>query len=71
MMKHSGVTLSHMKLLRSVWGLEYGGEPEYLRTYVYMLRKQIGILVDEAAMVTHLQRLFNPLPALRWLCQRV
>jgi DNA-binding response OmpR family regulator len=23
MMKHSGVTLSHVKLLRSVWGLEY------------------------------------------------
>ena len=28
MMKHSGVTLSHVKLLRSVWGLEYGGELE-------------------------------------------
>jgi DNA-binding winged helix-turn-helix (wHTH) protein len=41
MMKHSGVTLSHVKLLRSVWGLEYGGELEYLRTYVRMLRKKI------------------------------
>jgi two-component system KDP operon response regulator KdpE len=41
MMKHSGVTLSHVKLLRSVWGLEYGGELEYLRTYVNMLRKKI------------------------------
>jgi two-component system KDP operon response regulator KdpE len=41
MMKHSGVTLSHVKLLRSVWGLEYGGELEYLRTYVCMLWKKI------------------------------
>jgi DNA-binding winged helix-turn-helix (wHTH) protein len=39
MMKHSGVTLSHVKLLRSVWGLEYGGELEYLRTYVRMLEE--------------------------------
>src|SRR6266567_2906113 len=36
-----GSTLSHMKLLRSVWGLEYGGELEYLRTYVRTLRKKI------------------------------
>jgi DNA-binding winged helix-turn-helix (wHTH) protein len=41
MMKNPGSTLSHMKLLRSVWGLEYGGELEYLRTYVCTLRKKI------------------------------
>jgi two-component system KDP operon response regulator KdpE len=41
MMKHSGVTLGHVKLLRSVWGLEYGGKLEYLRTYVNILRKKI------------------------------
>jgi len=41
MMKNSGSTLSHLKLLRSVWGVEYGGELEYLRTYVRMLRKKI------------------------------
>ena len=41
MMKNPGSTLSHVKLLRSVWGLEYGGEPGYLRTYVCMLRKKI------------------------------
>jgi DNA-binding winged helix-turn-helix (wHTH) protein len=29
------------KLLRSVWGPEYGGELEYLRSYVRMLRKKI------------------------------
>jgi DNA-binding winged helix-turn-helix (wHTH) protein len=41
MMKNPGSTLSHLKLLRSVWGLEYGGELEYLRTYVHTLRKKI------------------------------
>jgi|SRR5579862_1021966 len=41
MMKNSGSTLSHVRLLRSVWGVEYGGELEYLRTYVRTLRKKI------------------------------
>ena len=41
MMKNAGVTLTHVKLLRSVWGIEYGGELEYLRSYVRMLRKKI------------------------------
>ena len=41
MMKNAGSTLSHAKLLRSVWGVEYGGELEYLRTYVSTLRKKI------------------------------
>jgi DNA-binding winged helix-turn-helix (wHTH) protein len=41
MMKNTDVLLPHVKLLRSVWGLEYGGELEYLRTYVYALRRKI------------------------------
>lgn len=41
MMKNVDVALTHVKLLRSVWGLEYGGELEYLRTYVCTLRKKI------------------------------
>jgi DNA-binding response OmpR family regulator len=41
MMNNSDVALPHAKLLRSVWGLEYGGELEYLRTYVRTLRKKI------------------------------
>jgi DNA-binding winged helix-turn-helix (wHTH) protein len=40
MMKNVDVLLTHVKLLRSVWGLEYGGELEYLRTYVCGLRKK-------------------------------
>jgi two-component system KDP operon response regulator KdpE len=41
MMKNSDTVLPHVKLLRSVWGLEYGGELEYLRNYVRALRKKI------------------------------
>jgi two-component system KDP operon response regulator KdpE len=41
MMKHVGAPLTHLNLLRAVWGPEYGGELEYLRTYVRMLRKKI------------------------------
>lgn len=41
MMKNIGAPLTHVKLLRSIWGPEYGGELEYLRTYVRMLRKKI------------------------------
>jgi two-component system, OmpR family, KDP operon response regulator KdpE len=39
--RHPGVTIFHSKLLRAVWGLEYGSELEYLRTYVRALRKKI------------------------------
>jgi two-component system KDP operon response regulator KdpE len=41
MMKNAGAPLTHIKLLRSVWGVEYGNELEYLRSYVRMLRKKI------------------------------
>ncbi len=41
MMKNMGAPLTHVKLLRTIWGPEYGGELEYLRSYVRMLRKKI------------------------------
>jgi DNA-binding winged helix-turn-helix (wHTH) protein len=41
MMKDADVLLPHVKLLRSVWGPEYGGELEYLRTIIYALRRKI------------------------------
>jgi len=41
MMRHQGEPLVHARLLRSVWGPEYGNELEYLRSYVRMLRKKI------------------------------
>ncbi len=41
MMQNQGAPLTHVRLLRSVWGPEYGNELEYLRSYVRMLRKKI------------------------------
>ena len=41
MMRNQGVPLTHVKLLRTIWGVEYGNELEYLRSYVKMLRKKI------------------------------
>lgn len=41
LMKNRGAPVTHAKLLRTVWGPEYGGELEYLRTYIRMLRKKI------------------------------
>jgi two-component system KDP operon response regulator KdpE len=41
MMQNPGVPLTRARLLRSVWGPEYGNEVEYLRSYVKMLRKKI------------------------------
>jgi two-component system KDP operon response regulator KdpE len=41
LMKNQGAPLTHVKLLRGVWGPEYGDELEYLRTYIRMLRKKI------------------------------
>ncbi len=41
LMKNAGAPLTHVKLLRSVWGADYGDELEYLRAYIRMLRKKI------------------------------
>ena len=41
LMRRPGVPVGHTKLLRAVWGPEYGRELEYLRTYFKMLRKKI------------------------------
>lgn len=47
MMKNADVLLTHTKLLRSVWGGEYGGELEYLRTYICTLRRKVEYIVSE------------------------
>jgi two-component system KDP operon response regulator KdpE len=39
--QHQGEPILHAKLLRAIWGPEYGGETEYLRSYVRSLRKKI------------------------------
>jgi two-component system, OmpR family, KDP operon response regulator KdpE len=41
MMKHAGTPLTHVTLLRSVWGAECSNEADYLRVYVNRLRKKI------------------------------
>lgn len=41
LMMHAGKPIPHARLLKSVWGVEYGQEVEYLRTFVHSLRKKI------------------------------
>ena len=38
---HAGKVLGHRHLLQHVWGPEYGGETEYLRTFMRQLRKKL------------------------------
>jgi len=52
MMKNVGAPLTHVKLLRTIWGPEYGGELEYLRSYVRMLRRKIE---DDPARPEYIQ----------------
>ncbi len=39
--RHEGAPILHARLLQAVWGPQYGGEVEYLRSYVKALRKKI------------------------------
>jgi two-component system, OmpR family, KDP operon response regulator KdpE len=41
LMVHPGQPVAHAKLLRAVWGPEYGQELEYLRTFTSQLRKKL------------------------------
>jgi two-component system, OmpR family, KDP operon response regulator KdpE len=41
LMERRDVPLSHSTLLRAIWGPEYGGELEYLRTYIRTIRRKI------------------------------
>jgi two-component system KDP operon response regulator KdpE len=41
LMRNLGVPVTHAKLLRAVWGPEFGTELDYLRSYVRTLRKKI------------------------------
>ena len=41
LMAHAGIPLTHARLLRAVWGPEYGGELEYLRTFIHQLRQRL------------------------------
>jgi two-component system, OmpR family, KDP operon response regulator KdpE len=41
LMQNQEVPLDHTRLLRAIWGPEYGREFEYLRTYIRLLRRKI------------------------------
>jgi two-component system, OmpR family, KDP operon response regulator KdpE len=41
LMRHQGVPVTHAKLLRSIWGPEYGTELDYLRSFIKTLRKKM------------------------------
>lgn len=41
LMKYAGRPIAHQRLLALVWGPAYGGEREYLRTYISQLRRKI------------------------------
>lgn len=41
LVENANISIPHGKLLQAVWGPDYGGEVEYLRTFVNRLRKKI------------------------------
>jgi two-component system KDP operon response regulator KdpE len=41
LMTYAGRPIPHSRLLSSIWGPEYGGELEYLRTFMHQLRKKL------------------------------
>jgi two-component system KDP operon response regulator KdpE len=43
LMQTPGTSFTHLQLLRSVWGPDYGSELEYLRAYIRLLRRKIDI----------------------------
>jgi two-component system, OmpR family, KDP operon response regulator KdpE len=51
LMSHAGMPVTHSRLLRAVWGPEYGNELEYLRTFIRQLRRKIE---DHPAAPTYL-----------------
>lgn len=40
--RHAGNVCTHQMILASVWGSSYEDEAEYLRVYVYRLRRKLG-----------------------------
>ncbi len=41
LMNNAGKPVTHAQLLRAVWGPQFRGELEYLRTFMYQLRKKL------------------------------
>jgi two-component system KDP operon response regulator KdpE len=51
LMAHTGIPITHSRLLGAVWGPEYVNQVEYLRTFIRQLRKK---LEDDAASPKHI-----------------
>ena len=41
LMRHPDVPIAHARLLRAVWGADYGQQLEYLRTFIHQLRRKM------------------------------
>jgi len=41
LVSNCGKVVTHEELLRNVWGPEYGGESEYIRTFITQLRRKV------------------------------
>jgi two-component system KDP operon response regulator KdpE len=52
LMAHTGVPITHARLLGAVWGAQYVNQVEYLRTFVRQLRKK---LEDDATQPRYIQ----------------
>jgi two-component system, OmpR family, KDP operon response regulator KdpE len=51
LMSNRGLPVTHERLLNTVWGAQYVGQVEYLRSFVRQLRKKLG---DDAAKPKYL-----------------
>ncbi len=51
LMAHPGLPIMHSRLLQAVWGPQYSGQVEYLRSFVRQLRKKLD---DDAARPRYL-----------------
>jgi two-component system KDP operon response regulator KdpE len=40
--RHAGKLCTHQMILEQVWGQGYGSESQYLRVYIYRLRRKLG-----------------------------
>jgi len=51
LMSHASLPITHARILKEVWGPDYGSELEYLRTFIRQLRKKLG---DDASAPKYL-----------------
>jgi two-component system KDP operon response regulator KdpE len=48
---HAGQVLTHQMLLLRIWGPEYSSESDYLRIYIYRLRRKLQPLDDSCEYI--------------------